>query len=72
MGWESALRDAELPLPKPIKGEYINLDDFADTLDTQGNYRILVLRAAKRLLEKRGANVRFTTPPGQAGLLDEL
>lgn len=71
------MRDAErwtqkLPLPKPIKGEHINLDEFADSLDTQGNYRILVLRAAKRLLEKRGATVRFTTPPGQASALDEL
>jgi hypothetical protein len=67
VSWERALRDAErwiqtLPLPKPIKGQFVNLDNFSASLSIDGNYRIIVLRAAKRLLEKRGADVYFTEP----------
>lgn len=66
MSWDRALRDAErwiqkIGLPKPLSGEHINLDDFAESLPYSGGYRIIVLGAAKRLLEKRGATVRFTT-----------
>ena len=76
MSWDGALRDAErwvqtLDLPKPVKGQFINLDNFSSTLSHQGNYRIIVLRAAKRLLEKRGAEVYFTTPEGTISPLDE-
>jgi hypothetical protein len=76
MSWENALRDADnwlqtLSLPKPLKGKFINLDDHADTLKIDGNYRVIVLRAAKRLLEKRGADVHFTEPPWSPSALDE-
>lgn len=66
MSWKTAKQDAErwvktLDIPKPVKGSHINLDDHVSSLPHEGGYRFLVLGAAKKLLEKRGATVRFTT-----------
>lgn len=76
MSWESAQRDADkwiqkMSLPKPLKGKVVNLDDFMASIPAEGNYRVLVLRATKRLLEKRGAEVYFTQPSWATGPLDE-
>ena len=67
MSWAGALEKAErwiqtLPIPKKVRGEFINLDDFIETVPGTGGERTILLRAAKRILEKRGATVRFTDP----------
>lgn len=71
MSWEQARRDAEkwiqkMGLPKSVQGEHINLEDYSSSLpaDLKEGYRVMVLGAAKRILEKRGASVRIT-PAGQ-------
>ena len=61
MSWETALKEAEKwlvlagVLAGKIKGQYFDLHEKGDTLPEKLGYRIMVVRAAKRLLEKRGA-----------------
>jgi hypothetical protein len=76
MSWEQALRDAEkwlvsvgVPAGK-IKGQHFYLNDRPEGLPEKEGYRIMVLRAAKRLLEKRGATA-YLPDVDQGGVSEE-
>ena len=69
MSWEQAMKDAEkwlagsgVPAGK-IKGQYFDLHESVQALPENRGYRIMVLRAAKRLLERRGATAWLPDPP---------
>ena len=69
MSWAEAQKEAEkwlresgLPAGK-IKGEYYDLHEKTATLPTNTGYRAMVLRAAKRIAEKRGARVWLPEVP---------
>jgi len=62
MSWEEAQREAEkwlaangVPSGK-IRGLYFDLHQKAATLPENVGFRAMVLRAAKRIAAKRGAN----------------
>jgi hypothetical protein len=61
MSWEEAQREAEKWLraagvpPGKIKGEHFDLHEKMDLMPPKVGYRAIILRAAKRSLEKRGA-----------------
>lgn len=59
MSWEQAKNDAAnwlgtLKLGKDLHGQHIDLLQHAATLKAQGQFRTMVLRAAARLIKKRG------------------
>lgn len=59
MSWAKAKRDAEkwldaLHLPK-VKGTAVDLSDKGATLQADGLYREMILKAARRILVSRGA-----------------
>jgi hypothetical protein len=63
MSWAEAQKEAErwlieggVPLGK-IKGQYFDLHDKVETLPENTGYRLMVLRAAKRIMAKREARV---------------
>ena len=69
MSWEEAQRVAEQWLaksgipPGKIKGQYFDLHEKVETLPENIGYRAMVLRAAKRIIAKRGAKVWFPDVP---------
>lgn len=59
MSWEKAQHEARHWIDslnlQNVKGRLIDLREPAKTLRFQGQFRLMVLRAAERLLVKRGA-----------------
>ncbi len=69
MSWQQAVREAErwllaagVPAGK-IKGQYFDLRQHVESLPEKTGFRIMVLRAARRELEKRGASFWLPDPP---------
>lgn len=69
MSWDEAQREAEKWLvacgvpPGPIKGEHFDLHEKGDLLPGKHGFKLIVIRAAKRLLAKRGAKAWMPEPP---------
>lgn len=60
MSWERAKKEAQrwvdgLNLPtRSLRGQTVDLSEQAKSLKFEAKFRIMVIRAAKRLLETRG------------------
>jgi len=64
MSWEKAKAEAErwlaeLKIPTKAQGQYFDLADKGETLKVEGGFRLMVLRAADRLIKKRGGSVNL-------------
>jgi hypothetical protein len=58
LSWEDARRDARrwyngLNVPRPPRGEQLDLRPYADRLPYEGKYREMVINALSRLLKTR-------------------
>jgi hypothetical protein len=66
MSWEQAMREAEdwllacgVPRHQGIKGQYFDLHEKGDLIIKQGQFRTMILRAAERIMKKRGATAWY-------------
>jgi len=63
MSWIAAKKSAAewlqgLNLPEKMDGRIIDLEELGQTLNCDGAFRIMVLRAATRELRRRGAKIK--------------
>ncbi len=78
MSWQGARKDAQqwldtLQLPtNKLKGQTIDLTEQAKALRGEPRYVAMILKAAKRLLFKRGVIAVFENPNPVAKLLENL
>ena len=59
MSWEEAKKRAEIwvremGLGRSLRGQFIDLATAAESLDLQPAFRAMVVRAAARIIKKRG------------------
>ena len=59
MSWRDADKEAQrwvdrLQLPKETRGKFIALSEQAKTLRYEPHFRLMVIRAARRILRARG------------------
>jgi len=62
MSWAQAQREAEkwllasgVPAHQGIKGKYFDLHERGGDIIQEGQFRTMILRAAERIIKKRGA-----------------
>jgi hypothetical protein len=66
MSWAQAQREAEkwlaaceVPQHQGVKGQYFDLHEKGGLIIQEGQFRTMILRAAERIMKKRGAKVWF-------------